>query len=131
MLSSSEAADIHRKLATRMLDCCIGSNLAEVELWCSPDTSHDFFRGYEEKGIRLFQQQGTDLGERMFLGAAHALAHEDVENILITGTDCPELDELYLEGALRELSDHDAVLGPTEDGGYGLIGLRLYRRPGE
>lgn len=123
-LNSLQAADLHRKLAKRMLDCCLNSNLAEVELWCSPDTTHEFFFEYMEKGIPLFQQQGADLGERMFHGATHSLAREEVEKVLIIGTDCPNLDRHYLERAMQKLTDHDAVLGPAEDGGYGLIGLR-------
>jgi rSAM/selenodomain-associated transferase 1 len=124
VLSSFEASDLYGKLARRMLDCAIDSSLADVEIWCYPDVSHAFFQKYEECGIPLFQQQGADLGERMYQGALHTLTEEGVNRVLIIGADCPTLDEHYLESALSKLDDHDAVLGPAEDGGYGLIGLR-------
>ena len=124
VLSSFEAADLYRKLARRMLDCAINSSLADVEIWCFPDVTHTFFQQYEDCGVPLFQQQGTDLGERMYHGALHSLAQEGVSKVLIIGADCPTLDEHYLDTALSKLDDHDAVLGPAEDGGYGLIGLR-------
>jgi rSAM/selenodomain-associated transferase 1 len=124
VLNPCEAADLYRKLARRMLDCAIDSSLADVELWCFPDVSHTLFQQYEDRGVPLFQQQGTDLGERMYQAALHSLAQEGVSKVLIIGADCPTLDEHYLETALSKLDDHDAVLGPAEDGGYGLIGLR-------
>jgi glycosyltransferase A (GT-A) superfamily protein (DUF2064 family) len=42
---------------------------------------------------------------------------------ILVGSDCPPLDADYLARAARALADHDAVLGPAEDGGYVLIGL--------
>lgn len=124
VLSSCEAAGLYQKLAARMLDCALDSSLADVDLWCYPDVTHAFFQKYKDRGVPLFQQQGVDLGERMYQGALHALAQEGVSKVLIIGADCPTLDEDYLESALSKLDDHDAVLGPAEDGGYGLIGLR-------
>ncbi len=123
VLSSCEAADLYRALAGRMIDCALGSSLAEIELWCYPDFNHPFFQKYNECDVPLYQQQGADLGERMYQGAVHSLAQEGVNKVLIIGADCPTLDEAYLDTALGKLKDHDAVLGPAEDGGYGLIGL--------
>ncbi len=127
VLSASEAAALHEKLARRILDCCLDSKLANIELWCSPDTNHNFFHEYRDRGIPLFQQQGADIGERMCQGALHSLANEGIEKVVIIGTDLPTLDSDYLEDALEKLVDHDAVLGPAEDGGYGLIGFKQVR----
>ena len=127
VLSASEAAVLHEKLARRILDCCLDSKLANIELWCSPDTSHNFFREYSDRGIPLFQQQGADIGERMCQGALHSLADGGIEKVMIIGTDLPTLDSDYLEDALEKLVDHDVVLGPAEDGGYGLIGFKQVR----
>jgi glycosyltransferase A (GT-A) superfamily protein (DUF2064 family) len=43
---------------------------------------------------------------------------------VLVGTDSPLLDAGYLEQALEALEARDAVLGPAEDGGYVLLGLR-------
>jgi len=48
--------------------------------------------------------------------------------VLMIGADCPELsaDDLHL--AYRKLrQNHDVVLGPAEDGGYYLIGVKSVR----
>ena len=40
------------------------------------------------------------------------------------GGDCPKLDYVHLEQTATALeSDYDVVFGPSEDGGYYLIGL--------
>jgi hypothetical protein len=44
--------------------------------------------------------------------------------LLLIGTDMPGLDAAVLQAAAAQLSEHDAVLVPALDGGYGLVGLR-------
>ena len=115
--SAEQAADIHRQLASRMISECISTmqDQAELVLWCSPTLDDAFFMGFD---ISRRIQVGTDLGQRM----QHAFESEAGPALLI-GTDCPNLDADYLKLALARLEDHDAVVGPAEDGGYGLIGL--------
>lgn len=121
-LGTNEATRLHEELARRMISVCIDSSLAPVQLWCAPDASHPFFRGIEP--VRLFTQRGANLGARMANALAQALADSQVSGALLVGTDCPAIDAGYLERALKALETHDAVLGPAEDGGYGLIGMR-------
>ena len=52
-------------------------------------------------------------------------AHFDgADRTVVIGTDCPALTAGHLERAFQALETSDAVLGPTHDGGYYLIGLR-------
>ena len=46
--------------------------------------------------------------------------------MIIIGTDCPEIDKVYLEQAFSALDNVDAVIGPAVDGGYVLLGLKRY-----
>lgn len=124
-LGNFGAALLHRQLLGHTLGRLTQAQLAPVELWCAPDTQHGFFLACRrDYGIRLRRQQGQDLGERM----AHALAtvlKEGSPFAVIVGSDCPMLDATYLRQGLMALkAGQDAVLGPTEDGGYMLIGLR-------
>jgi glycosyltransferase A (GT-A) superfamily protein (DUF2064 family) len=48
------------------------------------------------------------------------------EHVLLIGTDCPQLDAMHLRRATELLHDSDAVLYPTFDGGYVLLGLRRF-----
>ncbi len=45
----------------------------------------------------------------------------------IIGTDVPAITPRHIAEAFRALRSHDAVIGPSSDGGYWLIGLK--RRP--
>ena len=42
----------------------------------------------------------------------------------LVGTDCPTLDAAYVADAFTALERTDVVIGPAEDGGYGLVATR-------
>ncbi len=67
-------------------------------------------------------QGGGDLGARLERGLRRALAGSPWAIAL--GTDSPDLPPETIALAVRALDEHDAVLGPCEDGGYYLLGLR-------
>jgi uncharacterized protein len=124
LLGEAGAARLHQELATRMIHVAAAAALAPVELWCAPDQAHDFFQGFASDRVQLFSQPEGDLGARMAHALASSLARPGVDRAVLIGTDCPTLDADYLNAAIAALGDHDAVIGPAEDGGYGLIGLR-------
>ena len=76
-------------------------------------------------GFTLLPQRGRDLGERQSHLAQDALGL-GLQAVLIIGTDSPTLPRECLDEAVSLVMarDVDVVLGPTEDGGYYLIGLR-------
>lgn len=121
VLGPRGARELHKTLALRVISLCRSAGLAPVQLWCAPDTTDEFFTA---SGLPLYQQHGADLGERMNHGLTAALAEPGVMSAILIGTDCINLDVAYLRRACLSLQDHEAVLGPAEDGGYGLIGLR-------
>ncbi len=67
-------------------------------------------------------QKTGDLGARMSDAFETVLAKHGAA--LIIGTDCPGLDVGVLQTAAENLKTHDAVIGPAEDGGYYLLGLK-------
>jgi hypothetical protein len=74
------------------------------------------------------RQEGTDLGERME-NALTALLGGGRPGAILVGSDHPSLDAAALHRGLELLGSSDVVLGPTLDGGYYLVGLRI-PRPG-
>ncbi|WP_366931501.1 TIGR04282 family arsenosugar biosynthesis glycosyltransferase [Thiocapsa sp.] len=122
-LGPAGAAELARDLLERLVRRLAGARLAPVELWCSPDPGHPLFRDLSESaGVALRTQRGEDLGERLSAAAEDALGR--AEAVLLVGADIPELDADYCASALSALADFDAVLGPAEDGGYVLLGLK-------
>lgn len=67
-------------------------------------------------------QQGDDLGQRIAGGLQWAVRH-GADKAVLLGTDSPQLDG-QVEAAFQALEDDPVVLGPCEDGGYYLIGVR-------
>ena len=125
-LTPDAAAGLHRRLLAETAAMACSSGLAAVELWCAPDTRHPLFRELAAAWpLELFPQAGADLGARMAAAAESALREADA--VVLIGTDCPLLGPEELRTALVWLEGGcDAVLGPAEDGGYVLIGLRRF-----
>ena len=68
-------------------------------------------------------QEGINLGERM-LNALSEILDTGYERVILVGTDCPGLTRVIIKDAFNKLNDNDIVLGPAEDGGYYLVGLK-------
>ena len=74
------------------------------------------------------RQAAGDLGQRM-RAALDAALQTGSHRVVLIGTDCPELDGHVVQTAFERLQEHDVVLGPANDGGYYLIGLRRSAPP--
>ncbi len=70
-------------------------------------------------GWTVHPQRGADFGAR--LADAHARVRGPVVQV---GMDTPQLTPDLLLAAADGLDDHDAVLGPAEDGGWWVLALR-------
>ncbi|WP_288261965.1 TIGR04282 family arsenosugar biosynthesis glycosyltransferase [uncultured Prochlorococcus sp.] len=84
-------------------------------------------RWSKELGIKKFNLQGKGcLGERMkrqiFINKKFCTQNK-IKNIIFIGTDLPDLCHLDILNTINELKQNDLILGPSNDGGYWLIGL--------
>lgn len=71
-------------------------------------------------------QQGEHLGARMY-NAIEGGLDAGYSKVVLIGSDCIELTAEIVEDAFTVLDSHDCVLGPANDGGYYLIGLKIAR----
>jgi rSAM/selenodomain-associated transferase 1 len=122
-LGEDGAAALHARLVERTVATAQAARAGEVQLWCSPDEQHSFFQSLSlRSGCLLLRQCEGDLGRRMAGAVDRMLC--DASFAIIVGTDCPALTPDDLRLARDSLAGGcDAVLGPSEDGGYYLIGL--------
>jgi rSAM/selenodomain-associated transferase 1 len=84
---------------------------------------HARFAAWPASVPRIGQSEG-DLGQKM------QRVFDRVNRpgpLIIAGSDVPNIGRAQVADAFRALGDADAVIGPSGDGGYWLIGLR--RRP--
>jgi len=76
-----------------------------------------------ELGIPIVSQAVGDLGARLHAAFSN-LRKTGATKTLAIGSDSPTLDPARIEKAIAALDEKDVAIGPTEDGGYYLIGVR-------
>ena len=121
-LTFDEAADIAR--------ACIEQTIARLPrdadftpfLYVDGDLDADLEAFARERGMEVRRQAGGDLGDRLRAAFSELLA-EGYPRALAIGSDSPTLPPGRLRAAAATLLAHDAVLGPSEDGGYYLLGV--------
>lgn len=118
------ATTLYKKLLTRTLITSARCCFTKKQLWLSGDTEHSYFKELNEiDSFKKVQQCGNNLGDRMF--NAFEITLSEFDYAVLIGTDCPSLTSNDLKSAANMLeSNKDVVLGPAEDGGYYLIGLK-------
>lgn len=96
---------------TSKLDGC------DLHIYFSDVVIHGLWPNHQK-----FVQEGVDLGQRM----QHAFQRgfdQGYTQIVGIGTDLPDLNAAIIEEGLTALSSSNTVFGPSEDGGYYLIGM--------
>ena len=130
-LGADAAAALHAALLDRTLRTVEAHSLetgidVEVRFTGGNAVSVDRYRNGQTASDRTAiwrEQHGTDLGDRLH-GAIHAASGEGAQAVVVIGTDCPDLSPEVLRSAWKSLEQTDVVLGPAEDGGYYLIGVK-------
>lgn len=119
-LGDRAALAAHEELLRDVLDRTTSSDAYRVAVWLTnlAATLPDWL---SEGAFTLHEQPAGDLGQRMRAIMERVL--ETHRRCVLIGSDCPDIDAAYVDTAFRSLVDHDVVLGPAEDGGYGLVGL--------
>jgi hypothetical protein len=101
--------------------------LADVHvcLAFTPAQSAPLFRALLQVPLHYAPQRGGSLGERE-ANLFTELFQAGYERVVILGSDIPTLPLAYLRDAFALLADprNDVVIGPSQDGGYYLLGAR-------
>ena len=80
-------------------------------------------RGDYINKMPLILQKGNNLGERMY-NAIQWLFDNGYQKVSLIGTDSPDLPLAFIKDAFQKLDSYKLVIGPSEDGGYYLIGMK-------
>lgn len=94
----------------------------ECELAAAESADVPFFAG-ALPGWAVRPQSPGDLGARMAASFAQAFA-DGIGQAVLVGSDIPSLDVSGLRAAFAALDRAAVVIGPAEDGGYYLLGMR-------
>lgn len=100
--------------------------LPEVQVYMAiiPADSEAVFRALLPFPVKYIAQRGNSLGERE-LNIFLDLQQNEASRIVLIGSDIPTLPTAHLQEAFAQLEDThcDAVFGPSNDGGYYLVGM--------
>jgi rSAM/selenodomain-associated transferase 1 len=122
-LGSQGAADLCRCFLLDTLQLARQLGGVDTSILYEPAGASRLLRDMVGDSIELAPQSGGDLGSRMNNGFRDLFAR-GCESAVIIGADLPTLPLSHLTGAFSILDRKPAVLGPSLDGGYFLIGLR-------
>jgi hypothetical protein len=108
-----------------LVEVLIGNlrTLTNVQIRYTPDDALLEIPQWVQPTWTTARQGHGDLGERLTKAFDDAFS-SGAQRVVIIGSDCPEITHEDIESAWAALEDHDVALGPAEDGGYWLIGLR-------
>ena len=124
-LSAEGAAALAGCLARDTL-ACVRSVVPEAVVAYAPSDGRAQLEALLAADSLLWlEQRGEGLGERIERAAAHAAALGRGP-VIVVGADSPTLPPAFVADAAASLAagESDVALGPTEDGGYYLVGLR-------
>lgn len=114
-LGAMGAATLHRHLTERTVATLCQSDAPVTVAYTGADKAD--FEHWLGADIGLVAQVDGDL-------TAKLLACLDPAPVIFFGADTPDLELRHVEQAINALQTHQVVIGPAEDGGYYLIGMR-------
>ena len=121
-IGDDRARILYRYFVEDLLDILAGQDVHLRIYFQPPDAKEDIARWLGNR-YDLFPQRGEDLGERM-REAFEETFQQGYRSALLIGSDAPDLTAPIFQEGFGALFTHDAVLGPSMDGGYYLIGFR-------
>ncbi len=119
-IGPQKAADAYRHFVVTLLkrfSCCCDQKWLAI----TPPERAQEFREVVPAGWQLESQAEGNLGDRMQAFFARRFAAGS-QRVVLLGTDSPQVPVAYIQQAFERLRHVPVVLGPTEDGGYWLVG---------
>ena len=126
-INSAKVQNVMTKHTIAVAKSLQKTNLIDVSIAITGLGEKNCRRWAKELGVKKFNLQGKGcLGEKMkrqiIINKKFCTQHK-IKNIIFVGTDLPDLCHQDLLNTLRDLQQNDLILGPSNDGGYWLIGL--------
>ena len=120
-IGDEKALYIYQKLLEKTASILKDLNCPITIYYSESTVENDFFSN--DKVVKKVQK-GKDLGERM--GNAFKEAFQTFNKVVIIGTDLWTVEAGDIEKAFNALNNNTAVIGPSLDGGFYLLGLTRY-----
>lgn len=122
-LHPAEAALLYEALLKDTVELCARIKGLDLAVAVSPHNATDYFKGITPPGTILLPIDCPDIGKCLEMTLGNLLDAGYIKALAIN-SDGPSLPGEYINSAVELLDNHELVLGPGEDGGYYLIGLK-------
>ena len=126
-INSAKVQSVMTKHTISVANSLQKTKLIDISIAISGLGEKNCRRWSKELGIQKFNLQGKGcLGEKMkrqIIINKKFCTQNNIKNIIFIGTDLPDLCHQDLLNAQRKLQENYLILGPSNDGGYWLIGL--------
>ena len=102
---------------------------AEMFVFFTPADGESEIAALVDRPLPMVAQAGGDLGGRMAVALGHMLGSGEYVGAMLVGSDVPLLSAEHISEAAELLRKHDGVVvGPSDDGGYYLIGMTTLQK---
>lgn len=122
VLGQDTALELYRNFVLDILASIETSGMPFRICYHPPDSGEEV-KNWLGNGLQYMVQEGKDLGDRMEKAFRRVFSEGSSRAVLI-GSDIPDLPPALLRDAVERLDRTGAVIGPSKDGGYYLVGFR-------
>jgi rSAM/selenodomain-associated transferase 1 len=124
-ISATRLHSLRTALLADVLHVVSALNDADRFIFFTPDDAEQEIAAMARGSFTLRRQRGDTLGQRMQSAFTELLNERGHASAILIGSDLPMLTAAHFTAAQDRLRRAgDVVLGPAEDGGYYLIGMR-------
>ena len=113
-----QAAKIYETMLETILAASSGDSRWQRLVALTPESDAAWFAG---RNLPFIRQQGQTIGERMG-NALNEGFRQGAAQVVVIGSDIPELGSAEIAAAFSRLDTEPAVVGPSIDGGFYLFG---------
>jgi rSAM/selenodomain-associated transferase 1 len=122
ILGDEISLELHKAFVLDLLDSLLDTNLDIIAAYHPPKGMNEV-RNLIPDNIELITQEGEDLGERQ-ISSIEKMFDLGYDKVFVISADSPDVPTEHIRLAQEILDETDAVIGPSSDGGYYLLGVR-------
>lgn len=125
-IGSEKAAELYRQWAEKIFfETKQAKSITQRYLFYADPNDSIKIKSWTNNGFLLRAQSGNDLGNRI-KEAFTKVFRDKMRKAIIVGTDSPDITGEIIDTAIMQLDVYDVVIGPADDGGYYLLGMKQF-----
>jgi len=125
-VGAQRAAEFYSQMSKTIIENVLDTDSYRTIIFYDPPERENEIRSWlGSKQCPITPQTGESLGDKI-TDAFTQVFSSGADKAVIIGTDCIDVTSKTITQAINSLNNTDIVLGPAEDGGYYLLGLKRH-----